>query len=268
MGVPYVSAGVMESGVESLSTYSAIWMSYADQAPLLVDMMTSTLGAGDEKNGMIRFNTPGFTDGHDAFLSAANSAGMSVDYDRAVPKTAGQTDAQQVATDLVTQQIRNVYVLTSPTFFIQLAAQTSQQNYFPQWVGVGLTMTIDTVANAACRNRGSIDKAKFFSPAPAFANADQYDPNFRKAGGTDDIQFLGWAIAKVVGEMLKEPGKALTRERFIYYADRTRGLKTGVLPEVTYPSPTNNFGGTAMHLNEARCSENRWVTIKPFAKSF
>ena len=29
MGVPYVSGGVMEDGVEAYSTYSAIWMSYA-----------------------------------------------------------------------------------------------------------------------------------------------------------------------------------------------------------------------------------------------
>lgn len=266
MGVPYVSGGVMEDGVESFQTYSAIWMSYAQQAPLLADMMVSTLGADDEKNGMIRFNTPGFTDGHDAFLSAMNDQGASVAYDRAVPKTAGQTDAQSVATDLVSQQIQNVYVLTSPTFFIQLAAQTSQQNYFPQYVGVGLTMTLDTVANAACRNRGSIDKAKFFSPIPAFANAGQHDKQFLAAGGTDDIQFIGWGVAKVVGELLKKPGRNLTREGFMYYADRTQGLATGVLPEVTFGG--DNFGGTAMHLNQANCGTNRWETIKPFAKSF
>ena len=266
MGVPYLSGGVMESGVSSFTTYKAIWMSYADQAPLLADMMVSTLGADDEKNGMIRFNTPGFTDGHDAFLSAMSKAGASVDYDRAVPKTAGQTDAQSVATDLVSQHIQNVYVLTSPTFFIQLAAQTSQQNYFPQFVGVGLTMTIDTVANAACRNRGSIDKAKFFAPVPAYANADQFDREFRQAGGTDDIQFMGWGIAKVVGELLKAPGKNLTRENFLYETAKTNGLKTGVLPEVSFGG--DNFGGTAMHLNQANCSANRWETIKPFAKSF
>lgn len=267
MGVPYLSGGVMQEGVDQYRTYSALWMSYAQQAPLLVDMMTSTLGAKGEKNGMIRFNTPGFDDGQAAFQAAMSKAGANVDYDRAVPKTAGQTDAQQVATDLVTQQIKNVYVLTSPTFFIQLAAQTSQQNYYPQWVGVGLTMTIDTVANAACRNRGSIDKAKFFAPVPAYANADQFDPNFRKAGGNDDIQFMGWGIAKAIGELLKAPGRNLTRERFLYYTDRTRGLKTGVLPEISFASGTN-FGGTSMHLNQANCSTNRWETIKPFAKSF
>jgi len=266
MGVPYISGGVMEAGVSTFSTYKAIWMSYADQSELLVDMMVSTLGAKGETNGMIRFNTPGFTDAHDAFLSAMSKAGASVDYDRAVPKTAGQTDAQSVATDLISRQIKNVYVLTSPTFFIQLAAQTSQQNYFPQWVGVGLTMTLDTVANAACRNRASIDNAKFFSPTPAYANADQFDRAFRQAGGTDDIQFMGWGIAKVVGELLKKPGKALSRESFLYHASRTQGLKTGVLPEVSFNN--SNFGGTAMHLNEANCSTNRWETIKPFADSF
>lgn len=270
MGVPYISGGVMEDGVEAFQTYSAIWMSYAQQAPLLADMMVSTLGAKAERNGMIRFNTPGFTDGHDAFISAMKKQGASVAYDRAVPKTAGQTDAQSVATDLVSQQIKNVYVLTSPTFFIQLAQQTSQQNYYPQWVGVGLTMTIDTVARVACENGraggGSINKAKFFSPVPAFVNAGQYDKAFLNAGGTDDIQFIGWGVSKVVGELLKKPGKGLTREAFMYYADRTNGLKTNVLPDVSFSG--DNFGGTAMHLNQANCSRNVWETVKPFAKSF
>jgi hypothetical protein len=156
--------------------------------------------------------------------------------------------------------------LTSPTFFIQLAAQTSQQNYYPQWVGVGLTMTIDTVANAACANRNSIDKAKFFAPVPAYANADQFDKEFRAAGGTDDIQFMGWGIAKVIGELLKKPGKGLTRENFLFETAKTNGLSTGVLPEVSFGG--DNFGGTAMHLNQANCGARRWETIKPFAKSF
>ena len=103
---------------------------------------------------------------------------------------------------------------------------------------------------------------------PAYFNSNQYDPEFRKAGGTDDIMFGLWAVSKLVGELLKKPGKALTREAFIYSTDRVQGLKTGVAPDVSFSSPTDNFGGTAMHLNQADCDARVWKTIKPFATNF
>ncbi|MFN2586523.1 MAG: ABC transporter substrate-binding protein [Actinomycetota bacterium] len=182
VGVPYVSAGVTETGVNNLATYYAIWASYKQQAPLLVSYMVEKLGARGEKNGMVYFNTPGFLDGRAAWEAEMDKAGASVDYMRAVPKNAGQTDAAAVATDLCQQQIKNVNVLTSPTFWVQLASQANEQCDL-QFVGVGLTMTIDTVASVGCRNNSSIHNAKFLSPFPAYVDSNRFDPNFRKAGG-------------------------------------------------------------------------------------
>ncbi|MDQ4124255.1 MAG: ABC transporter substrate-binding protein, partial [Actinomycetota bacterium] len=258
VGVPYISAGVTEQGVNNLATYFAIWASYKQQAPLLVDYMTSKLGAKGERNGMVYFNTPGFLDGRAAWEDAMSDAGASVDYMRAVPKNAGQTDAATVATDLCQQQIKNVNVLTSPTFFIQLANEAERQCDI-QWVGVGLTMTIDTVASVACRNRSSINNAKFLSPFPAYVDSNRFDPNFRKAGGTDDIMFGLWGMSKILHQMLLEPGKNLTRERFMYHVQNMGKISTGVLPPVQF-SPTDHFGGSEMHLNRADCSRNVWTT--------
>ena len=72
--------------------------------------------------------------------------------------------------------------------------------------------------------------------------------------------------------MLKLPGKNLTRERYIYYAERATGLKTGVFPPVSF-SPDDHFGGSQVHLNEAQCSgyragDNRWHTIQSFVNKF
>lgn len=266
VGVPYISAGVTESGVNTLGTYFAIWASYKQQAPLLVEYMTSKLGAKGEKNGMVYFNTPGFLDGRAAWEAEMDDAGASVDYMRAVPKNAGQTDAQAVATDLCQQQIKNVNVLTSPTFFIQLAAAAERQCDL-QYVGVGLTMTIDTVASAACANNSSIDGARFLSPFPAYVDSNRFDPNFRKAGGSDDIQFGLWGMSKILHKMLLKPGENLTRERFIWHVQRMGKIATGVLPDVQF-SPTDHFGGSEMHLNRADCGRRVWTTEIPFFGGF
>ena len=266
VGVPYISAGVTENGVNTLATYFAIWASYKQQAPLLVDYMVEKLGVKGERNGMVYFNTPGFLDGRAAWESEMDEAGASVDYMRAVPKNAGQTDAATVATDLCQQQINNVNVLASPTFFIQLANEAERQCEI-QWVGVGLTMTIDTVASVACRNRSSIHNAKFLSPFPAYVDSNRFDPNFRKAGGTDDIMFGLWGMSKILHQMLLKPGKNLTRERFMWHVQRMGKINTGVLPDVQF-SPTDHFGGSEMHLSRADCGRNVWVTEIPFFGGF
>lgn len=266
VGVPYISAGVTENGVNTLATYFAIWASYKQQAPLLVDYMANKLGAKGERNGMVYFNTPGFLDGRAAWEAEMDEAGASVDYMRAVPKNAGQTDAATVATDLCQQQIKNVNVLTSPTFFIQLANEAQRQCTI-QWVGVGLTMTIDTVASVACRNRSSINNAKFLSPFPAYVDSNRFDPNFRKAGGTDDIMFGLWGMSKILHQMLLKPGENLTRERFMYHVQNMGKIATGVLPDVQF-SPTDHFGGSEMHVSRADCSRNLWTTEIPFFGGF
>jgi hypothetical protein len=156
--------------------------------------------------------------------------------------------------------------LTSPTFFIQLAQAAVNQQYRPTYVGVGLSMTIDTVANVACRNNRSIDGARFLGPIPAFAQADRFDPNFRKEGGEDDIQFGLWGSSKLFAEMLRKAGPNLTRESFVYNLERST-IKTGIFPDVSF-KPDDHFGGTSMHLLRADCNTNRWVTEQAFARGF
>ncbi|MGI8407852.1 MAG: ABC transporter substrate-binding protein [Actinomycetota bacterium] len=266
VGVPYISAGVTEIGLDTLQNYFAIWMSYPQQGPLLADLLTTKLGAKDEKNGMVRFNTPTFQDGHDTFIAAMNDAGAEVAYDRAVSKTSEASTAQTIATELNQQGIQNVHVLVSPLFFIQLSQAAASQRYFPQYVGYGLTKGLDTVANAACKNSSSIQNARFLSPFPAFVDSNRFDPDFREAGGTDDIMLGLWGTSKVVAEMLKAPGKDLSRERFIAFAQEA-DIKTGVFPDVSF-SPSDHFGGTAMHLLRADCPNNRFVTEQAFVRDF
>ncbi|MGH2754478.1 MAG: ABC transporter substrate-binding protein [Actinomycetota bacterium] len=266
VGVPYLSAGVTEIGLDGLNNYFANWMTYPEQGPLLTDLLVTKLGARDEVNGMIRFNTPTFQDAHDSFIQAMEARGAEVAYDRAISKTAGASEAQTMATELNQQGVDNVYVLTSPTFFIQLAQAAVNQQYKPQWTGVGLSMTIDTVASVACRNNSSIHNARFLGPIPAYVDSNRFDPQFRKEGGTDDIMFGLWASSKLFAEMMRKAGPNISREGFVSALEEST-IKTGILPDVAF-TPNDHFGGTAMHLLRADCSQNRWVTEQAFVKDF
>jgi ABC-type branched-subunit amino acid transport system substrate-binding protein len=279
VGVPYVSAGVTETGLTGLPNYFAITMSYADQGPLLADFLTTDLGAKDEKNGMLRFDTPNFQDAHDAFVQGMESKGSEVVYDRAVSKQADQTAAQTVVQEMKTAGIENVYVLTSPVWFIQVLQAAKTQSYTPQWTGVGITKAIDTVASVGCRN-GTLSGAKFFSPYPAWIDINKYDPDFRKAvgeiypeeNGGDDIMLIGWGTMKVIGEMIRATGDDLTRERFVYASERARNLKTNTFPPVSF-TPEDHYGSAQVQVNEAQCSgykagDNRWHTIQAYVSDF
>ncbi|MGH2756720.1 MAG: ABC transporter substrate-binding protein, partial [Actinomycetota bacterium] len=241
VGVPYVSVGVTEAGLSELPNYLSVSLTYPEQAPLLADLLTSRLGAREEKNGMLRFNTPNFEDAHDAFVQAMDQNGASLAYDSAVSKGAGTADARSAVQAMKSRGIENVYVLTSPVWFLQLLQEARTQQYEPQWVGVGITKALDTVASVGCRN-GTLNKAKFFSPFPAWAEIDRYDDEFKQAvravypdkGEGDDIMVIGWGMAKVIEPLLDAPGRELTRERFLYFAERERGIDTGVYPPVSF----------------------------------
>ena len=279
VGVPYLSAGVTEVGLTGLPGYFATTTTYPDQGLLLADMLVDDLGAKNEKNGMVRFDTPNFQDAHDAFVRAMTAKGARVVYDRAVSKGSDQTVAQTVVQELKAAGIENVNVLMSPIFFIQVLQAARTQQYTPQWVGVGIQMTFDTVAAVGCRN-GTLDKAKMFSPFPAWIDRNRYDADFDKAvrafyadsecnsnGCGDDFIWLAWSGGKTSWELLSLPGRDLTRERFVYELERARGLSNGIGPRLTF-SPGDHFGADEVHVSEARCSDARWHTLKSFVKDF
>ena len=275
VGVPYSSAGVTEIGLEGLPNYFAISMTYAEQGPLLADYILNKLGGKTEKNAMLRFDTPNFSDAHDAFANSMASKGAKLAYDRAVSKGAGATEAQSVVQEMKTAGIENVYVLTSPVWFLQVLQAANAQQYNPQWVGVGITMTFDTVANVSCKNGPSLDGAKFFSPFQSWIDRNRYSPDFAKAvqaiypeeGQGDDFMYVGWGAGQLGAAFLEKAGPNPTRGSFAAAIASTKNLKTDVFPPVTF-SNEDHFGGTAVHVVEARCSDSRWHTLQANATDF
>ncbi len=277
VGVPYLSSGVTELALTGLPTYFAVSMTYPDQQPLLADMIESRLGGADEKNGMVWFNTATFQDGHEAFATAMEDRGMPLDFDRAISKTAGASEAQAVVTDLRLQGIENVNLLLAPVFFLQMLSAAGSQNYHPQWVAAGVQMTFNAVATAGCQSQ-ALEGAKMFAPFPAWVDSDKYDPEFRKAvrelypdpdaPDGDDFMWLGWSGAKALHAMLEQVGPNLTRERFIYALERSKNLFNGIGPHLSF-TPDDHFGADETHVHEAKCSvDRRWHTIDDWVKEF
>ena len=272
VGVPYLSAGVTEVGLTGLPNYFATTMTYPDQGPLLADYIESKLGGKGEKNGMLYFDTPNFADAHDAFVNAMNQRGMRLAYDRGVCKCATQTEAQTVVQEMKAAGIENVFVLTSPVWWLQVLQSSRTQQYTPQWVGIGITKTFDTVASVGCRN-GTINGAKFFSPFPAWIDIAKYDAEYYKAAEAiyntrgDDFMVLGWAASKVGGELLRRAGKNLTREGFIESTQNAKNVKTGSMPVNNF-SPSDHFGADTVMVAQAQCSDNRWHTIQSYTNNF
>ena len=272
VGVPYLSAGVTEIGLTGLPNYFASTMTYPDQAPLLADYIQTKLGGKGEKNGILYFDTPNFADAHDAFVKAMSDRGMRLAYDRGVCKCATQTEAQTVVQEMKAEGIQNIFVLTSPVWWLQVLQASRTQQYTPQWVGVGITKTFDTVASVGCRN-GTINGAKFFSPFPAWIDMGKYDPDYYRAAEAiygnrgDDFMVLGWAASKGLGELLKRAGRNLTREGFIESTQNAKNVKTGSFPVNNY-SPSDHFGADTVMVAEARCTTNRWHTIQSYTNNF
>ena len=94
-----------------------------------------------------------------------------MDYDRPVPKTAGTSEAQAIATELNQRGIDNVNLLLAPVFWLQMLQASGAQAYRPQWVGAGIQFTVDAIASAGCGS-GSLEGAKMFSPFPAWIDSD------------------------------------------------------------------------------------------------
>ncbi len=274
VGVPYLGAGVTELVLNQLTNYFATSMTYNDQGPLLADMLVQDLGGKAEKNGMLTFDTPNFEDARQGFRDGMAKQGANIDYDRVVSKGANVNEARSVVQEMSTEGIENVFVLTSPVWFLQVIAAANEQGYQPQWIGVGISMTFDTVANVACRSGASIDGAKFFSPFPAWFDSNRFDPEFRQAtnqlsskGDGDDFMWLSWSGTKTIWDIFKRLGEDPTREKFIYELERMRGLKNGIGPTLDY-APGDHFGAGQVHVNEARCADNRWHTLKSFVSDF
>lgn len=241
--------------------YFTLWETYEQAAPLLAQEVVHDLGGKSEVNGMVRYEDPNLIGPRNAFVNAMRSLGADVQFERTITSESNTTDAAAIAQQLKQANVSNVYMLVSPFFWLQVAHAAAQQGYHPTWIV--MDEGEEQLLQGGCEN-DAIQNARAFHMVPAYVDADKFDPDFHKAGGSDDIQWILWGLSKVIGKMLALPGRNLTRERFVWFLERDRALSTGVVPQLSF-SPQNHFGGQAMHLLRADCQAGHWVTEKAFA---
>lgn len=266
--IPYFSAGVNEDGLAELSTYYAVSLTYAQQAPLLVNLIEQ-LGA--ERVGVVVSDTPSFQDGHDAFVDAANEAGLDVVVDDNINKTASEAEALSEVQSLESANADVVYILTSPTVYLSLASGARNQGYEPMFVGPGITSGLNTVTQFGCPN---VANGQFFSPFPELDVIDELDPDYIPAyeefgGGAepDDIGIALWGLNKTIALMLEATIGAgdLGRAELMNTIEEGEEFASGVYPPVTY-TPDDHFGGTGAQLLKADCDAMEYTTAEQFVE--
>ena len=261
-GIPYLSSGVTEIGLTKLPNYFAFSMSYAAQASLLAQYIKKNFTTDGGRVAVVATNTPNFDD----TVAAFQQSFPGVKVFRPEKNESGTSMAGNLCTGTV-KRYDVVFPLTAPTYYLQMAGAAQCR---PQYVGVGVTMGLDTVARTGCQAGRSTEGARFFSPAPAYADSNQFDPGFRQVAGSsaDDIMWLLWASSKAIHQGFHLAGPNLTREGFIQTMG-SASIKTGILPDLKF-SPTDHFGASQVHVLRNVCSGSggNYVTEAAFRSSF
>jgi branched-chain amino acid transport system substrate-binding protein len=268
VGVPYLSAGVNETGLRNLRGYFAFSMTYAAQSPMLVQWATKRLGGG--KFAIAVEDTPSFADAHASITTAARDAGLQIVYNKKIPKSVQQTDALTIANAMRTSGAEIVYIITSPQSFVNIAAAAAGQGYRPRWLGPGLTSGLNLVAQIGCP---AIDKANFLSPFPQLDVIDRLDPDFRPAyqrfggGNPDDLGLGLWGLNKGLAQLFLAAGKDMSRQSFVGTVESGKEFSTNVYPAVQF-STSNHFGAKTAHMLQADCGSRTFKTVAEFASGF
>jgi hypothetical protein len=263
-GVPYLSAGVTEVGLRSLWNYFAGSMSYPEQSAILANYIKRVLKVRDASRvAMVATDTANFDDAVSAFTQAYPGVRVF----RPGKNERGWSVAQNLCT-ATQKNFDAVFPLTAPTYYLEMAKAAQCR---PRYVGVGITMGLDQVASTGCEGDQATRGARFFSPAPAFQNSDNYDPGFRAAGGKDDIEWLLWGLSKSLHQLFVKAGENLTREGFVYSTSRA-SVRSGVFPDARY-SPQDHFGALNLSVLENVCGRRGnqagyYVTRQAFVSGF
>ena len=239
--VPYFSSGVTEAGLEGNPWYFPASMTYRQQGDLLAQMVTSRFG--DAKTAAVVTQTPNFDDAVQGWEQGVQQHG--VNYHQTLRHPRGDTSWYSgYANQLGDAGVEVVYILTSPLDYIRFAQVADDQGHDFQFVGVGVSMGLNAVLNSGCP---TVDGGIFFSPFPSL-------------DVIDDLALAIWGASKGLHMMFENYGETfgddLTREDFRALVSSSGRTESGIFPPVEY-RPDNHFGGRAVHVLEADCSDQR-----------
>jgi hypothetical protein len=272
-GIPYLSAGVTETELNNFSTYFGISATYPAQTVLLDQYIAHSFTNDTSQIVMIAEDTPNFDDAVAVFQKDFPGA--------KIYRPAKNDDGSSMAPNICAGPqplYKVVYPLVAPVYYLEMAKAASCH---PQYLGVGLTNGLDTVANAGCAANNSTDGAQFFNPSPAWQDRAKFDKSYEVAIAAaqkdksdfpdDDVVWLLWGLMKTVGSLLDQGGQNLTRGGFIEAAQNAK-VHTGVYPDLQF-SPSDHFGASQVHVLQNLCKSRGntagyYVTKYAFKTSF
>ncbi|MGH3362292.1 MAG: ABC transporter substrate-binding protein [Nocardioides sp.] len=262
VGVPYLSAGVHETrpgqgALASLPTYFAVSLSYEQQVPLLSRLYSEEFGG--ETVVVLTADNDSLDNYHSVVASAiSKAAGDDLAYEDRVPKNV-QSEGVAIGTEICNSGAKAVVWNASPSSLLNVVKSMPCRVTF---MGPGLTNGLNVVAQVGCPN---LDGAMFYSTFPGMdvmrQNAKFVQAYKEKNDGAnpDDIGAAIYAIESTVGAMLQASGKNLSRQGFMSAIARVKRFNAGVLPPTNF---TSRLGGTAMHLLQADCDRQEFVTVR------
>jgi hypothetical protein len=256
-GVPYVSLGNTEKDLRAFRNYFALSASYAQQGPALAAHVKQAITTDPTRVAVIAFDVPTLDDAVAGFTDGLPGAEVI-----RPPRTSRGSEYADELCAGVLGTFDAVYVLASPTFFLELEGSASCS---PRFVGVGMTMGLDVLAGVGCDSpTGSMEGSLFFSPAPAFADAALFDQAFLDAGGKDDIELILWGAFRSLRAMLEGAGPDPDRRGFVDAAEELN-VETGLFPALAF-SRQEHLGARQAHLLRAVCEggEGHYITERPF----
>ena len=264
--VPYLSAGVNETGLDDLATYFATSLTYSEQAALIIAQLVERELT---EVGLVVADTPSFDDAFDALKAAAETEGITIAYETRINKTAAEAEQLSVVQELKNTGVQGVVLLSSPLVFIGLANQGVNQGFAPTWIGPGVTSGLNAVTNFGCPG---VDTGVFFNPTPQLDVIDDLDADFRAAyeafgGGetADDIGLGLWALNKLLAAMFVATGEELGRAALMNTLVTTASFDNGIYSPVAF-TEEDHFGGTGAHLLDADCAAKTYTTAAQFVE--
>jgi ABC-type branched-subunit amino acid transport system substrate-binding protein len=267
VGVPYFSSGGGEDGLDQLSTYYTVSMTFPAQASMIAQVVQRS---GKHKVGVVVTNTPNYDDTFRALINAARNAGLEIVRADRLGKSASQSETLAEANALKVAGAEAVLLLAAPLVFLNLAHSAAGQAYNPLWTGPGMTNGLNLVAEFGCP---SIGQAVFLSPFPQLDVIDRFDANYRatyrryNGQEADDLGLAIWGLDKTLHQFLTATGPDLSRSRFLATLTSGREFASGVFPPLRYGPGRQRFGATQAHVLEADCANRRWRTRATFVSS-
>lgn len=269
VGVPYLSAGVNEDGLAGVRAFFALSQTYAQQSSTITQMIAKKkFGINSTDVGIAVADSGSFNDAHASITKAFQDAKFNIVYNKRIPKSASQSEAATIASQMNSAGADVVYFLSSPVTFLNVAAATGP-TYSPQWVGPGITSGLNTVTNVGCKAANSVDKSLFLSPFPQLDVIDQVDPNYRKTygGGADDLGIALWGLNKALHTAFEQIGPTMSRQSLIAHLEKGTAIKSGVFGDIQF-SASNHFGGKSSHVLQADCASSTYKTVAQFVSGF